>query len=54
VEIEEDNESQVNFQAYHWDPEILATHAMKFLEEDRDVFVQKLQELGAETGFVEV
>jgi len=52
VEIEDDASMEADSQAYHWDPEILASHAMKFSEEDRDVFVQKLQELGAEMGFV--
>ena len=39
VKIEEDNKSEVDSQAYYWDPKILATQAMKFLEEDRDTFV---------------
>ena len=54
VEIDNnDNESQVDLQAYHWNPEVLAQHAMKFTDEDRDVFICKLQDLGAETGFLE-
>jgi len=39
--------------AYHWDPEVLAQRAMKFTDEDRDTFVRKLQDLGAETGFLD-
>ncbi len=35
------------------DPEALATQAMKLSEGDRDTFVQKLQELGAETDFLD-
>jgi hypothetical protein len=34
-------------------PELLVTRAMKLSEEDRDAFVRKLQELGAEIGFLE-
>jgi len=52
AEIEDDASTEADSQAYHWDPEILATCAMKFSEEDRDAFVRKLQELGAEMGFV--
>ena len=53
AEIEDDSESEVDSRAYHWDPEVLAQHAMKFTDEDRDAFVRKLQDLGAETGFLE-
>ena len=48
-----DDESEVDTQAYHWNPEVLAQRAMKFSDEDRDAFVRKLQDLGAETGFLE-
>ena len=34
-------------------PELLATQAIKLSEKDRDAFVRKLQELGAEMGFQE-
>ena len=50
---EDDDQSEVDGQAYHWNPEVLAQHAMKFSDEDRDMFVRKLQDLGAETGFLE-
>jgi len=53
AKIEDDNESEVDSCAYHWDPEVLAQRAMKFTDEDRDAFVRKLQDLGAETGFLE-
>jgi len=55
AEIEEvdDTKSEVDSRAYHWDPEVLAQRAMKFTDEDRDVFVRKLQDLGAETGFLD-
>jgi len=53
AEIDEDEESQIDPHAYHWDPEVLAQHAMKFTNKDRDAFVRKLQDLGAETGFLE-
>jgi len=53
TEIEDDTKSEVDPQAYHWDPEVLAQRAMKFTDEDRDAFVRKLQDLGAETGFLE-
>jgi len=53
VEIEDDASSHTNARAYHWDPEIIASRAMNFTDKDRDVFVRKLQELGAEAGFVE-
>jgi len=53
TEIEDDEESQVDPHAYHWDPEVLAQCAMKFTDDDRDAFVHKLQDLGAETGFLE-
>jgi len=52
VEIEDDARSEADSRAYHWDPEIIASCAMNFTEEDRDAFVRKLQELGAEAGFV--
>jgi len=45
--------SEADPQAYHWNLEVLAGCAMKFTEEDRDVFVRKLQDLRAEVGFVE-
>jgi len=48
-----DDESEVDTQAYHWNPEVLAQRAMKFSDEDRDTFVRKLQDLGAEMGFLE-
>ena len=53
AEIEDDNESEVDPRAYHWDPKVLAQRAMKFTDEDRDTFVHKLQDLGAEMGFLE-
>ena len=53
TEIEDDNKSEVDSQAYHWNPEVLVQRAMKFLDEDRDAFVRKLQDLGAEMGFLE-
>ena len=54
VEIKEDDvSSETDSRAYHWDPEVIASCAMKFTDEDRDAFVWKLQELGAEAGFVE-
>jgi len=53
AEIEDDAESEVNSRAYHWDPEVLAQCTMKFTDEDRDTFIHKLQDLGAETGFLE-
>jgi len=54
VDIEDDDTaSEVDNHAYHWDPEVLAQHAMKFSDADRDTFVRKLQDLGAEMGFLE-
>jgi len=53
TEIEDDDESEVDPKAYHWDPEVLVQRTMKFTDEDRDAFVRKLQDLGAETGFLE-
>jgi len=53
VEETDDTESEVDPHAYHWDPEVLAQRAMKFTDDDRDVFVRKLQDLGAETGFLD-
>jgi len=53
VEEADDTESELDSQAYHWNPEVLAQRAMKFTDEDRDVFVCKLQDLGAETGFLD-
>jgi len=53
VEIEDDEELKVDSHTYHWDPKVLAQHAMKFTDEDRDAFVRKLQDLRAETGFLE-
>jgi len=51
IEIE-DYEVECGLTEVRTDPEALATRAMKLLEEDRDAFVWKLQELGAETGFL--
>jgi len=53
IEDVADNESDMDSQAYHWNPEVLVQCAMKFSDEDRDAFVHKLQDLGAETGFLE-
>jgi len=53
IEEVADDESKVDSQAYHWNPEVLAQRAMKFTDKDRDAFVRKLQDLGAETGFLE-
>jgi len=53
IEEADNNETEVDSQAYHWNPKVLAQHAMKFLDENRDTFVCKLQDLGAETGFLE-
>jgi len=53
IEEQDDTDSEPDSQAYHWNPEVLAQHAMKFTDEDRDAFVRKLQDLGAETGFLE-
>jgi len=53
AEIKDDNESEIDSQAYHWNPEVLAQRTMKFTDEDRDAFVRKLRDLGAETGFLE-
>jgi len=53
IEEIDDTESEVDSQAYHWNPEVLAQRAMKFSDKDRDAFVHKLQDLGAETGFLE-
>jgi len=53
IEEIDDNESEVDSQAYHWNPEVLAQHAMKFSDKDRDAFICKLQDLGAEMGFLE-
>jgi len=53
VEIEDDASTETESRAYHWDPEVIASRAMNFTEEDRDTFVRKLQELGADAGFVE-
>jgi len=39
IEDIDDNESEVDSQAYHWNPEVLAQRAMKFSDEDRDAFV---------------
>jgi hypothetical protein len=52
VEIE-DYESDHGLPDVRFDPETLATRAMRLSEEDRDALVRKLQELGAETGFVD-
>jgi hypothetical protein len=35
------------------DPELLASWAMTFSNKEKDAFVRKLQELGAEMGFLE-
>ena len=35
------------------DPDVLATRAMKMNDKDKDAFIKKLQELGAEAGFQE-
>jgi len=53
VEEADDTESEVDSQAYHWNSEVLAQRAMKFTDEDRDAFVRKLHDLGAETGFLD-
>jgi len=53
AEIEDNNKSEVDSCAYHWDPEVLVQCAMKFTDKDWDAFVRKLQDLGAETGFLE-
>jgi len=53
AEIDDNSKSEVDPRAYHWDPEVLAQRAMKFTDDDRDVFVRKLQDLGAETGFLD-
>jgi len=53
MEIEDDEKSQVDSQAYHWNPEVLAQHAMKFTDKDQDTFVRKLQDLRVEMGFLE-
>jgi len=39
IEEADDTESEVDSQAYHWNPEVLAQRAMKFTDEDRDAFV---------------
>ena len=53
IEIENDASPEAEARAYHWDPEVIASRAMNFTEEDRDAFIRKLQELGPEAGFVE-
>ena len=53
IEETDDNDSEVDSQAYHWNPEVLAQRAMKFTDEDRDTFMRKLHDLGADTGFLE-
>jgi hypothetical protein len=35
------------------DPDVLATRAMKMSDKDKDAFIKKLQELGADAGFQE-
>ena len=35
------------------DPDVLATRAMKMSDKDKDTFIKKLQELGADAGFQE-
>ena len=49
----EDYESDHGLPDTRYDPGDLATKAMRLSEEDRDAFVRKLQELGAETGFLD-
>ena len=46
-------EGPVTALTVRFDPEALATRAMRLSEEDKDAFVRKLQDLGAETGFVD-
>src|SRR5260221_13244487 len=38
---------------FRLNPETLATRAMRLSDEDKDAFVCKLRDLGAETGFVD-
>jgi hypothetical protein len=35
------------------DPDVLVTRAMKMSNKDKDAFIKKLQELGADAGFQE-
>jgi len=51
--MEDDANTETESRAYHWDPEVIASRAMNFTDADRDAFVRKLQELGADAGFVE-
>ena len=49
----DDYESDHGLADVRFDPADLATRAMRLSEEDRDMFVRKLQEMGAESGFVD-
>src|SRR5260221_215234 len=49
----ENDETDYDLPDVHFDPEMLATRAMRLSDEDKDAFVRKLRDLGAETGFVD-
>ena len=49
----EDPDIDCDLPDVRFDPEMLATRAMRLSDEDKDAFVRKLRDLGAETGFVD-
>ena len=52
IEID-DYESDHGLSDVRFNPADLAMQAMRLSEEDRDVFMRRLQEMGAESGFVD-
>ena len=49
----EDSDTDTSLPDVRFDPETLATRAMRLSDDDKDAFVRKLRDLGAETGFVD-
>jgi len=49
----ENDETDYDLPDVRFDPEMLATRAMRLSDEDKDAFVRKLRDLGADTGFVD-